>query len=323
MNIKVYSISYFIFTLTLSFYALGVFAIDVEVIANVPGCGDGIIQTVRGEQCEGTNLSGKNCRNLGYDNGTLTCNSACTFNVSGCSYSGTSNSGGGSKKVSFLSDIFGEEGDGILIFSGTAKPNSWVVILNGSTYFHSARTDASGNFRTSVSQAHSGEYRFVFYSISEEQGISSPNYFNINLERENIIEIKNIGIPQDVLIPKDEFTREDIITLPRSSYAQLVPLIEYFYPGRILVKDEETSIFEYIRSQITRYPNKGTEIIDFIKDNNIFENRISPVICFNDPSNKEILSVYSNDYKDLKTRVEYQTMSRWRRFLLNMRNIIT
>lgn len=45
-------------------------------------CGDGILQT--GEVCDGVNLNGKTCLDLGYTGGTLSCNSSCGFNKNAC-----------------------------------------------------------------------------------------------------------------------------------------------------------------------------------------------------------------------------------------------
>jgi hypothetical protein len=319
MNGKVYSTTYFIFALTLSFYALGVFAIDVEVIANVPGCGDGTIQTSRGEQCEGTNLNEATCRSLGYDTGNVACNTACTFDVSACTYR-TSNSG--SKRVSFLPDIFGEQGEGVLILSGTATPNSWVIVLNGNRYFHSTLADERGNFRTAVTQYPGGKYDFVFYSVSEDTGISSPSYFETNLENKNIIEIKNISIPKTILIPQEEFQNQNIFSLPKSSYSQLAPLVEYFYPQQLFVNENELSLFKYLVKHLDTSDTANVSFVDLVKNYSLVSDYVSPVICFNDPKNREVLSIYSEDYKDLRTRVEYRTLPRWKKVLLNLRNLI-
>ncbi len=47
-------------------------------------CGNGMIDS--GESCDGSNLNGKTCATLGqgFDGGTLSCSSACTFNTSAC-----------------------------------------------------------------------------------------------------------------------------------------------------------------------------------------------------------------------------------------------
>ena len=45
-------------------------------------CGDGVIGT--GEVCDGSNLDDKTCSTFGLPNGTLSCNSSCGFDTSGC-----------------------------------------------------------------------------------------------------------------------------------------------------------------------------------------------------------------------------------------------
>lgn len=49
----------------------------------MPRCGDGIAE--RGEQCDGKDLAGLDCKAFGFDKGTLACNPAgCRFDESGC-----------------------------------------------------------------------------------------------------------------------------------------------------------------------------------------------------------------------------------------------
>jgi formylglycine-generating enzyme required for sulfatase activity len=47
-----------------------------------PPCGNNTINS--GEECDGSNLNGKTCQTLGYDGGTLTCSSSCTFDKTQC-----------------------------------------------------------------------------------------------------------------------------------------------------------------------------------------------------------------------------------------------
>lgn len=57
-----------------------------------PECGNGVIDP--GEQCDGTNLNGFDCTNLGYTGGTLACDPVtCTFDTSMCESGGSSTSG--------------------------------------------------------------------------------------------------------------------------------------------------------------------------------------------------------------------------------------
>jgi len=57
-----------------------------------PECGNGVIDP--GEQCDGTNLNGFDCTNLGYTGGTLACDPVtCTFDTSLCESGSSSTSG--------------------------------------------------------------------------------------------------------------------------------------------------------------------------------------------------------------------------------------
>ncbi len=47
-------------------------------------CGDGIIQAGFGETCEGTDLNGATCENLGFYGGVLSCDANCTRDLSDC-----------------------------------------------------------------------------------------------------------------------------------------------------------------------------------------------------------------------------------------------
>ncbi|MBU1241740.1 SUMF1/EgtB/PvdO family nonheme iron enzyme [Myxococcota bacterium] len=47
-------------------------------------CGDGTIQTIHGEDCDGDELAGATCESRGYVGGTLGCTPDCTFDTSTC-----------------------------------------------------------------------------------------------------------------------------------------------------------------------------------------------------------------------------------------------
>ncbi len=48
-------------------------------------CGDGVVQTANGEQCEGSDVGGQTCAGLGFYEGTLACNPAtCRFVTTNC-----------------------------------------------------------------------------------------------------------------------------------------------------------------------------------------------------------------------------------------------
>ncbi|MBU1238999.1 SBBP repeat-containing protein [Myxococcota bacterium] len=60
---------------------------DLSQCEDQGACMDGTIQPTY-EDCEGSNLGGSTCQSLGYNAGTLSCNSDCTFNLSSCESTG-------------------------------------------------------------------------------------------------------------------------------------------------------------------------------------------------------------------------------------------
>ncbi len=47
-------------------------------------CGDGWIQAIHGEECDGTNLADRTCVSLGLGQGELACNHSCRYDTAGC-----------------------------------------------------------------------------------------------------------------------------------------------------------------------------------------------------------------------------------------------
>ncbi len=53
------------------------------------GCGNGVVDEESGEECDGADLGGKTCADVGgFNAGTLACNDQCRFDTSGCSVCG-------------------------------------------------------------------------------------------------------------------------------------------------------------------------------------------------------------------------------------------
>jgi hypothetical protein len=57
-----------------------------------PRCGNGEIE--EGEECDGTELDGVTCANLGFEGGELSCDAMCTFDVGACTRPPTAPMGG-------------------------------------------------------------------------------------------------------------------------------------------------------------------------------------------------------------------------------------
>ncbi|MBU1243743.1 SUMF1/EgtB/PvdO family nonheme iron enzyme [Myxococcota bacterium] len=57
---------------------------SLDVSACSSRCGDGIIQAIHGEQCDGENLAETSCMDLQLGGGTLGCKNSCRWDTSGC-----------------------------------------------------------------------------------------------------------------------------------------------------------------------------------------------------------------------------------------------
>ncbi len=75
--------------------------------AAVGRCGDGLVQDVHGEVCDGANLAGQSCTELGYHGGDLACASDCrSLDLTGCVAAGQCGDG-------IVQTLWGEECDGV------------------------------------------------------------------------------------------------------------------------------------------------------------------------------------------------------------------
>ena len=59
---------------------------DVAPCAAVGRCGDGVIQSAFGEQCEGGNLNSASCQTLGFPGEILDCSSQCSYRLGLCDF---------------------------------------------------------------------------------------------------------------------------------------------------------------------------------------------------------------------------------------------
>jgi len=75
-------------------------------------CGDNTVDSTHGEECDGLNLNGNSCQNLGFGGGTLTCHATCrSFDESGCGPVGRCGDGvvqGAYGELCDTSDLAGE-----------------------------------------------------------------------------------------------------------------------------------------------------------------------------------------------------------------------
>ncbi|MBU1218293.1 hypothetical protein KKF34_09565 [Myxococcota bacterium] len=82
---------------------------EIDMTDCIKPCGNGLIDKDDGEECDGTNIDGKQCSDFGYSGGYLACANDCSFNFEGCFYPECGNG--------YLED--GEECDGSALGENT------------------------------------------------------------------------------------------------------------------------------------------------------------------------------------------------------------
>lgn len=190
---------------------VSVYALIVDISANVTGCGDGLIGV--GEQCDGAELGGASCFSLGFNRGNLSCTNACTLNASAC----VANNGGGGG---------GGGGGGIfniptknVVFSGRAYPLSKVTILKDGQVTATTIAGPDSNFSVSISGLSTGTYLFAVYGQDSAGVRSSLFTFSIYITSGVTTKIGGIFIAPTISVDKSEVRKGDTVTI----FGQSIP----------------------------------------------------------------------------------------------------
>jgi len=195
---------------------------DIQVTAQVLGCGDGVITSSLGEQCEGLSATtydfgGETCSSLGYDGGSLGCRiNSCVFDTRNCTNNrARSATSSGSRGVANSSSSIPSTS---LTFSGKSYPGAWVVVVANGEYLTSVQVDAGGDFFTGVSDPEEEMTDFEFYAISSEFGISAGVAFSTEVAAGMTTNIRNIILgylqQEQVLVEDTEVLLSDSLTEP-------------------------------------------------------------------------------------------------------------
>ncbi len=184
----------------------------VDIYATVAGCGDAQIQS--GEQCDGSNTSGATCESLGFDSGSLTCSSACTFITAACTLNPPS-SGGGTRTTN---NSAASSNTNVVMF-GVAPPQSTIFLLKDGQRVAAVPVKSDGTFQVTLAGLGAGTFRFSL--IGEKSGFSP---------------IASEAIPVRVL--KGATTKVGPVTLP--PFTRFLPnngqvTVEGYAPGNDIV----------------------------------------------------------------------------------------
>jgi hypothetical protein len=173
----------------------------VDIVANVPGCGDSILQL--GEECDGTNLGGASCETVGFDAGTLSCSSACTFLTNSCSLAPPS-SGGGTRTSSRDDNQPLPESN--VVVSGFSSPGMNVSLLKDGQKVATVPAKADGSFQITISGLSSGMYLMQVVGIAPGFGVTRSDIFTVQVLKDATTKVSNVVLPPSVVTTqKDDF----------------------------------------------------------------------------------------------------------------------
>ena len=230
-------------------YAPSVFssgAAQVTATVKVSVCGNGIIEG--GEDCEGSNLGGATCSSLGYESGTLSCRSDCTFNTSDCT---AASGGGGGAGGGYVAPSNPK-----ITFSGTAYPNSEVTLLKDGEIVASTVSSADASFKITLDNVTTGNYIFSLYSEDNKGIRSSLHTFPLTVTSNSSVEINSIFISPTINTDKVEVKKgESVVIFGQSAPKAQILISVHSDPGHFIkvnARDDgsylyyfDTSVLDY------------------------------------------------------------------------------
>lgn len=185
-------------------------------------CGNDLIEG--SEECDGSNLDGKTCVDLGYVGGILACKADCTFNVSGCSSGGDGGGGGGGGGGSM-------PGVTKVILLGKASPSAKLTILKDGQVVSVIKADFNANFNVELTNLGAGTYNFGFWSEDTDGRKSVTLNFTVTVTEGMTTTVSGIFIPPTIDINKINLEKGEILdisgqTAPESSIKISVQSVE-------------------------------------------------------------------------------------------------
>lgn len=160
-----------------------------------PYCGDAILQTLEGEECDdGNNTDGDFCA------------ADCKVEPAG---SGGGGGGGGSSGGSGGSDV--ELGDTQINVEGIAYPGETVHILLDTVEVGTVRADSSGEFEFAT-DASPGTASLGFWSLDENRNRSITFNTTFDVTQGAITNVRGILLPPTIAVPSAEINPGDVLS---------------------------------------------------------------------------------------------------------------
>lgn len=189
-----------------------------------PYCGDGILQTIYGEECDDGNNT---------DNDF--CAADCTAEQSDA---GGGSSGGGGSSRSGGQDS--ELGDTEITVQGKAFPNSTVTILLDGSSVGTVRTNSSGEFLFNT-ESDPGTVSMSFYA-NDSQGTRSATFnTTFDVTQGAVTNVNGVLIPPTIRVNNAEVNPGDVITLSGQTVPNVTVEIAIDDESQILTTTSDSS----------------------------------------------------------------------------------
>jgi len=160
-----------------------------------PYCGDAILQTLHGEECDdGNNTSGDFCSDI------------CKIEVAGSGGGGSSGGGGGSSGGS-NEDL----GDTAISVTGRGYPNQTVHVLLDAKEVGTVRSDSAGRFDFATN-ANPGTVSMGFWSLDANRNRSITYNTTFDVTQGAITNVNGVLIPPTLTASKTAFNPGETIT---------------------------------------------------------------------------------------------------------------
>jgi hypothetical protein len=186
---------------------------DVEIFANVPGCGNEIIEAP--EQCDGSNLGGSSCKLVGFSSGSLSCSSVCTLVTTSCVLNPPQSGG---TQIGF--EVKSDEVVNLtsnLVVTGYSAPFQRVSLLRDGVLSGTTFSDASGYFQITLSRLTPGDFLLKLVSVSDTGVAVMTDSFIGTVYKDTTTKFSGLVLPPFSLIRQESNgLRISGVTIPGS-----------------------------------------------------------------------------------------------------------
>ncbi len=178
---------------------------DLLATVKINVCGDYV--AVGDEECDNYDFAGSSCATYGYNAGSLSCESDCTIDASGCYTQAApppNSGGGGGAPIPVTTGVN---------FYGFAYPDSEVTLLKDAQIAATAEANSNASFALSLSGLAAGNYMFSLYSEDHQGRRSALFTFPVYISQGATTNISGIFIAPTIATDKSQVRQGENISI--------------------------------------------------------------------------------------------------------------